>query len=178
VREEIRDIQRSLALTSIYVTHDQEEALAVSDRIIVMNQAVIAQEGTPNDLYEAPADLFVADFIGDANVVAAEITRIDGETARVRVGETELCLPHRGFATGPVHLAIRPEALRLSNHAEDGGLAGTVRKATYLGNHMEYRVESDIGKLFVVDPRVEAPISEGESVSISLANHGVTVVMD
>jgi len=70
VREEIRELQQKLGLTTVYVTHDQEEALAVSDRIIVMNEAVIAQEGTPHQLYEEPANLFVSDFIGDANLVS------------------------------------------------------------------------------------------------------------
>src|SRR5690606_40231172 len=69
VREEIRELQQKLGITAVYVTHDQAEALAISDKIIVMNRAVIAQEGTPEELYEAPADVFVADFIGDANVV-------------------------------------------------------------------------------------------------------------
>ena len=69
VREEIRELQQQLGLTVVYVTHDQEEALAVSDRIIVMNNAVIAQDGTPRELYDAPANAFVADFIGEANIV-------------------------------------------------------------------------------------------------------------
>ena len=89
VREDIREIQQSLGITSVYVTHDQQEALAVSDRIIVMNDAVIAQEGSPHELYEAPADVFVADFIGDANLVDGEIVGVDGEVATVRVGPVE-----------------------------------------------------------------------------------------
>ena len=84
VREDIRELQQNLGLTSVYVTHDQQEALAVSDRIIVMNNAVIAQEGNPHELYDAPADLFVADFIGDANLVDGEVTAADDNTASVR----------------------------------------------------------------------------------------------
>ena len=80
VREEIREIQQKLGLTVVYVTHDQEEALAVSDRIIVMNNAVIAQDGTPRDLYDAPANAFVADFIGEANIFDCEVT--DGKRPR------------------------------------------------------------------------------------------------
>jgi ABC-type Fe3+/spermidine/putrescine transport system ATPase subunit len=75
VREEIREIQQKLGLTVVYVTHDQEEALAVSDRIVVMNNAVIAQDGTPRDLYERPANAFVADFIGEANMFLCESRR-------------------------------------------------------------------------------------------------------
>src|SRR3546814_10977477 len=89
VREDIRELQQKLGLTSVYVTHDQEEALAVSDRIIVMRNAEIAQEGSPRDLYEAPADNFVADFIGDANLVEAEIAALQDGQALVRIGAVE-----------------------------------------------------------------------------------------
>ncbi len=176
MREEICEHQQNLGLTTVYVTHDQEEALAVSDRIIVMNNAVIAQEGSPRDIYENPADLFVADFIGDANVVEAEIVGIEGDMARVRIGVVEHALAHRGFAVGPVHVAIRQESIRLSTNTSEGELVGSVRKAVYLGSHMEYRVESAIGELFVVNPRIDTPIPQGVSVSIRLANHGVTFV--
>src|SRR5690606_7048498 len=79
VREEIREIQQKLGLTVVYVTHDQEEALAVSDRIVVMRNAAIAQVGTPRELYDAPADTFVADFIGEANLIDCTITAREGE---------------------------------------------------------------------------------------------------
>ncbi|RWK53751.1 MAG: ABC transporter ATP-binding protein, partial [Mesorhizobium sp.] len=85
VREEIREIQQKLGLTVVYVTHDQEEALAVSDRIIVMNNAVIAQDGTPRDLYEQPANAFVADFIGEANMFQCEVVSVEGDSAIVHL---------------------------------------------------------------------------------------------
>ncbi len=178
VREEIRELQQKLGLTSVYVTHDQEEALAVSDRIIVMRNAEIAQEGTPHQLYEEPTDTFVADFIGDANVVKGEIVGIDGDHARVRVGGIETRLPHRGLgaAGDPVDVAIRPEAIRLSTEPGADGLQGTVEKATYLGSHLEYSVESPIGELFVIDYRVDAPVPKGTSVSILFTARGVTLV--
>src|SRR6185437_6627351 len=90
VREEIRELQQSLGLTVAYVTHDQQEALAVSDQIIVMSNARIAQIGAPRELYEAPADLFVADFIGDANIVDGELVAQDGPLARIRLGGIEI----------------------------------------------------------------------------------------
>jgi iron(III) transport system ATP-binding protein len=177
VREEIRDIQQSLGLTCVYVTHDQEEALAVSDRIIVMNEAVIAQEGSPHDLYEAPASLFVADFIGDANVVPAEILSVEGEDARVSVAGLDTHLPHRGLVPGPAHVALRPESIRLeAARGGDTSTVGTLKKAAYLGSHMEYTVGTSIGDLFVIDPRVDAPIESGSEVYITLATHGVTLV--
>src|SRR5688572_31429004 len=95
VREEIRELQQTLGLTVAYVTHDQQEALAVSDRIIVMSNARIAQIGAPRELYEAPRDRFVADFIGDANLVEAELGAHNGARAPVRLGGLEVQLEHR-----------------------------------------------------------------------------------
>jgi iron(III) transport system ATP-binding protein len=177
VRDDIRALQRRLGLTVLYVTHDQEEALAVSDRIIVMSNARIAQDGTPRDLYEAPASRFVADFIGDANLLAATLRRLDEVKAAVTVGGVELILPHRGAADGAVVLAVRPEALLLEANGQAGkALMGEVAKAAYLGSHVEYTVASPIGELFIVDPDVRAPIKAGTSVAIGFAGQGITVV--
>lgn len=176
VREEIREIQQNLGLTSVYVTHDQEEALAVSDRIIVMNQARIAQEGSPRELYDEPADLFVADFIGDANLVAAEILSLEGNDALVAVGDIRLTLPARGLEKGPAQVAVRPQAIALALEEPVGGLRGVVRKATYLGSHIEYSVETAIGELFVIDGGVVQPIPRESDVSVRLSQHGVTLI--
>ncbi len=177
VREEIRELQQTLGLTTVYVTHDQEEALAVSDRIIVMRNAEIAQEGAPGELYEAPRDLFVADFIGDANVIDAEITGRDGDRATVRVGDrAELRLPHRDLPAGPVKIAVRPEAVILNASAEDAALTGTVSKATYLGNHVEYTIDTGLGEIFVADYQFDALISAGSRVGIAFRDRGVTLL--
>jgi iron(III) transport system ATP-binding protein len=102
VRDDIRELQSRLDLTVVYVTHDQQEALAISDQIIVMSQSVIAQSGRPRELYEEPANLFVADFIGDANIVDAELSVWSGDRAQIRMASLELRLPHRGVSPGPV----------------------------------------------------------------------------
>jgi len=175
VREDIRELQQSLGLTVAYVTHDQQEALAVSDQIIVMSNAKIAQIGAPRELYEAPRDRFVADFIGDANLVEGELGAHDGSRAPVRLGGVEIVLEHRGAAPGPVRVAIRPESIVLSQNL-NSGLRGTVRKAAYLGTHMEYTVEAPIGQLFVVDRDVARPIVAGTDVAIKLSDHGVALV--
>jgi iron(III) transport system ATP-binding protein len=177
VREDIRELQRKLNLTVAYVTHDQQEALAVSDRIIVMSNARIAQEGAPRDLYEAPLDLFVADFIGDANLVDAALVARDGARARVRLGPLMLDLPHRNAEPGAVKLAIRPESIHL--HAERPNreaIAGRIAKAAYLGTHMEYTVATEVGELFVVDRAVMRPLPPGADAWLSFADHGLTVV--
>ncbi|MDR3373033.1 MAG: ABC transporter ATP-binding protein [Ancalomicrobiaceae bacterium] len=178
VREEIRDLQQSLSLTALYVTHDQQEALAISDRILVMNMARIAQDGTPRRLYEQPASHFVADFIGDANIVPVEIVRLDGATAEVRLGPFLLTLPHHGAEPGPAELAIRPQALILAAGPADGkSLSGRIARAAYLGSHMEYWV-SVAGEidLFVVSPDVVSPLPPGAEVAMTLAPAGVAVI--
>lgn len=177
VREEIRELQQKIGLTAVYVTHDQEEALAVSDRIIVMNRAVISQEGSPRELYEQPASTFIADFIGDANLVDAEIINTNQAQAEVAVGTLRYSLALRDFKIGRVKLAVRPSAIRLSLAAEKtSGLAGNVRRATYLGSQMHYEVDCELGRLFVVDFRVDKAIAVGSDVSISFSDRGLALV--
>jgi iron(III) transport system ATP-binding protein len=177
VREEIRELQRKLNLTVVYVTHDQQEALAVSDRVIVMSTGAIAQQGAPRELYENPAGLFIADFIGDANVVDAELSATEGPQGRVRIAGLDLRLPHRGVRQGAIKVAIRPESLLLHRDRSNGpAMAGRITKAAYLGTHMEYTVDSPLGELFVVDRQVTSPYPVGTDVAIGLAERGVTVI--
>src|SRR5256714_916991 len=177
MREEIRDLQQRLSLTVVYVTHDQSEAMAVSDRIIVMNKATIAQEGAPRDLYEQPSDVFVAGFMGDANRVRGMLTRIDDRLGELAIGPLKVTLVHRGLANGAVDVSIRPEAIEFRNGNDaDAALAGTVRKAAYIGGSMEYTVDTAIGQLFMVSMAVDRPLVVGASVSLALANHGVVPI--
>jgi iron(III) transport system ATP-binding protein len=176
VREEIRELQQNLELTTIYVTHDQEEALAVSDRIIVMNQAVIAQEGTPRQLYEEPVNLFVSDFIGDANIVKAEIIKIEGANAEVEIGGIRTNLPHRGLISGEANVAIRPQSICLSQSGNENSIPGTILKANYLGGHIEYTVDCILGELFVIDNQMESKQNLDAAVSITLRNQGVSLI--
>jgi iron(III) transport system ATP-binding protein len=176
VREEIRELQQKLSLTTVYVTHDQEEALAVSDRIIVMNEAVIAQEGTPHQLYEEPANLFVSDFIGDANLVKAEILRIDGDEAEVNIGGIHLKLKHRGISIGEVDVGIRPQAISLNTAVNKDEIAATIIKASYLGDHIEYTLESSLGELFVIDNQMEKQFDSGSTVSLTFRARGLSLI--
>jgi len=175
MREEIRDLQQRLNLTVVYVTHDQSEAMAVSDRIIVMDKAVIAQEGAPRELYEQPRDAFVAGFMGDANRVRGVIVRRDASRADVKLGPVTLSLPHGGAADGECEVAIRPEAIELRYNG-DAPIAATVTKASYLGQLMEYTLDTPIGALFVISTAVDRPLAVGASVGVALANHGVVVI--
>ena len=175
MRDEIRELQQRLALTVVYVTHDQAEAMAVSDRIIVMNKATIAQEGAPRELYEQPRDPFVAGFMGAANRARGVLKRRDAVDADVTLGGIALDLPHRGLPDGDVELSIRPEAITLvAEH--DAPLRATIRKAAYLGGLMEYTLDTPIGALFAISTAVDRPLAVGASVGVQLARHGVVAI--
>ena len=178
VRDEIRTLQQSLGLTVVYVTHDQAEALAISDRIIVMNQARIAQDGSPRALYEAPADRFVVNFMGEASILPVEIEAVDDTTATVRIGGTTAALPRRGLGAGRADLAVRPHAVRFVIGPSPGLLDGIIRRAVYCGDHMEYDVM--VGEfpnpVFVVDHNVADPPPAGAAVGIELVMTGLSLV--
>ena len=181
VRTEIRELQQRLGFTAVYVTHDQDEALAVSDQIIVMQDGRIAQSGSPRALYEAPASAFIADFMGEANVVPCEVVGSDAGRAEIRVGALTFHLPLAGPAAarpnspGPARLAVRPNAIVL-NPAETASYPGRILTAAYLGDHMEYEVETAAGTLFVVDAAVERSLAVGSAVAISLRPQGLALI--
>lgn len=175
VREEIREIQQHLGLTVVYVTHDQEEALAVSDEIVVMRNAAIAQKGTPRDLYEAPADAFVADFIGEANLIPVDILALEGDIAVVAIGDYQHRLPSRGLPKGPAQLAVRPSRMRVLKGAGDG-VPAVIAKATYVGSRMEYTVSAGFGSIFAVLDDVADPLKPGDAVTLSFAASGPVLI--
>ncbi len=175
MREEIRELQQRLSLTVVYVTHDQAEAMAVSDRIIVMNKAVIAQEGAPRELYERPRDAFVAGFMGDANRLRGTLARRDDRIGEVRLGGARLSIEHRDQPDGEVELAIRPEAIAIGG-PEGAPIPGRVAKAAYLGGLVEYTIATEVGDFFAVSLDVARPRAVGETVGVTLAAHGVVVV--
>jgi iron(III) transport system ATP-binding protein len=179
VREDIRALQQRLGLTVVYVTHDQEEALAVSDRIIVMKDARIVQDGSPRDLYERPADRFIADFIGSANILPATVTRDAGGSALVTVAGLEMRLPLRGGTTGAGEVAVRPQAFRLHVGApREGEIGGTISKAAYLGSHMEYSLALDglPEDVFVIAGNVSAPHAVNDRVGVSIDPAGAALI--
>ncbi|MEO8145556.1 MAG: ABC transporter ATP-binding protein [Betaproteobacteria bacterium] len=173
MREEIRALQRRTRMTVIYVTHDQDEALAVSDRIVVMNQAVIAQQGTPRELYESPDSVFVAGFIGDANLLKGTLRRLDATQGRLRFGSFECLVPNRGLPDGEVAFAARPEAFSV---AAAGTARAEVLHAAYLGRYMEYRLRCELGELFVRSPDVNPAYDIGAQVALSVAGSGIALL--
>ena len=174
VRQEIRELQQTLELTVIYVTHDQEEALAVSDQVIVMDGGRIAQQGSPADLYEAPASRFLADFIGDANLVSGEIVQAAGG-ARFRANDVSAPVRAGGVPPGPATLAVRPHRLRITN-AGDAILPAECRRAAYLGSRIEYVLATPWGELLVFDTEVRAPLRRGDRVGVAFAPEDTIVL--
>lgn len=177
MREDIRELQLNLGLTSVYVTHDQEEALAVSDRIIVMNKGRIAQAGTPIELYGSPRDSFVADFIGGANLIPCEIAgRTSDKQVMVRLGTKIFMLPDRGYAGDETLLVLRPGSMTLSSKStHEPSLTATVRKATYLGSHWEFTLDTEVGTLYATQP-MGRRVSTGETVELNLKTDELTIV--
>jgi len=173
MREEIRSLQQRLGLTVAYVTHDQSEALAVSDQIVVMDHGVIAQVGSPRDLYELPVSEFVAGFMGEAMLFPAT-ARADGQ---VELGPLVL-QTQRAVAPGPVKVAVRPEAWKIQPvDFPAQGLAARLVKMAYLGSNYEYTFNSPaLGSIFVVSSDLAHPLEVGAEVALTLGSHGVSVV--
>lgn len=176
VREEIRDLQVKLGLTVVYVTHDQEEALAVSDRIVVMNRAVIAQYGTPDELYARPANAFVADFIGEANLLPCTIESVAGDIAVVRAGPVRREMAARDLAPGEAVLAVLPHRLRIAEPGHADGLPGRLRKATFVGRHFECQIDTELGEIFAIVRLEDLSVTAGSDVSVVLADAGPVLV--
>ena len=174
MREEIRALQQRLQLTVAYVTHDQNEAMAVSDQIVVMNAGRIAQAGTPRELYEQPVDAFVAGFMGEAMLFDA--TAADNGT--LRLGPITL-QAQRVLRPGAVKLAVRPESWRVvaSGAVADAmGLPGTVLKCAYLGSSVEITVATSLGEIFIVSTDVNQRHAADDKVVLLLAGSGVSVI--
>ena len=176
MREEIRALQQRLKLTVAYVTHDQSEALAVSDQIVVMNAGLVAQAGTPAQLFEAPQSEFVAGFMGEAMLFSA-VADTQGQVALgpLLLHRLQPQQPQQALAAGPVKVAVRPEAWRIGA-AGSAGLAATLLKCSYLGSVMELTVATDLGEVFAVSPDVTRRWRVGERLSLTLAEKGVSIV--
>jgi putative spermidine/putrescine transport system ATP-binding protein/spermidine/putrescine transport system ATP-binding protein len=142
---ELKEIQRKLGVTTIFVTHDQSEALSLSDRIAVIADGRIRQLDRPDEIYRHPVDRFVASFIGDANVLRARLERIDGAVATVALGAARVTVPtrtlHNGAVGASVDLFVRPEELRVAEHDAANAAHGMVAAQIYQGGHIDLYVE-------------------------------------
>jgi ABC-type Fe3+/spermidine/putrescine transport system ATPase subunit len=180
MRDEIRALQRRLAITAIYVTHDQEEAMAVSDRIAVMQGGTVVQTGTAEDLYHRPATRFVAQFIGRANLVEARVESVAADKAEVSALGRRVAIAHvrEGLAIGaPVRLLLRPEVIALAR-VQDAAceIIAKVLSRTFLGEKIEYLVDcggeqlqvarhnAGPDDLFAVDERVALRFADDAAI--------------
>ncbi|MEO7588897.1 MAG: ABC transporter ATP-binding protein [Arachnia sp.] len=177
MRIEIRRLQRHLGITSVYVTHDQAEAMSMSDRIVVMNGGRVEQAASPDVIYRQPASVFVADFIGRANFLDVE-KEASTQPGRARVsvlGHSVEVPAHPDSSTADdVVLLLRPESIRLravNARAGDrlGGHEGRVLFSVFYGDHVEYEVETEHGRItaVVADPNVDDIHREGDAVEVS-----------
>jgi len=182
MRSEIRALQRRLSITTIYVTHDQEEAMAVSDRIAVMNRGSVVQEGSAEDLYQRPASHFVAQFVGRVNLVAGRVvSTMDSDTMRVDVLGREIAARRspNGVAVGDsVHIALRPEAIHMTSAPDSRMIAGTVVSSTFLGDKIEYVVQCNGHALQITryNAAPVQPLADGTAVGLSFADDAVVVL--
>ena len=170
MREDIRALQQRLSLTVAYVTHDQGEAMAVSDQIVVMDRGRIAQQGTPRELYESPCSPFVADFMGEAMIFDAQLDA-DG---CVHLGPLSTQTP-TSMPPGSVKVAVRPQAW-VVGPAGSTGMAGTVLHGAYLGSTIELKVRTSLGDIFVVCADVQVPWQPGREVALTWTGRGVSVL--
>ena len=171
MRSELRRLQRKLGITAIYVTHDQEEANAIADRIAVLNEGSIQQIGTPLDLYDRPANRFVATFLGTANVVDGEI-KPDGRF----IGANGFAMAGVREPAGPASISIRPQDIVVAANGE--GVAATVTECEFLGGFTRYRMQVG-SQLIVVDVahrRGAAPHAVGAQVGVTIDPRQVSVL--
>ena len=177
MRTEIRRIQQEVGITAIYVTHDQSEAMALSDQIIIMNKGVVAQIGTPQEIYYHPVSEFVADFIGEANFLRGKMTGTENGLAVLDVeGERLAVAPREGMRVGEEYtVVLRPESAALS---DEGGLPCTVELSCFMGSYQNYhvRVGNTLVKLAENDPRNKRIYRVGEQCHLTFAPDTVHVL--
>ena len=165
MRFEIKDLQSRIRVTIIYVTHDQAEAMAMSDRIFVMNAGRTLQVGSPKDIYENPADRFVADFIGLTNLLPCRVAGSDRVVLEDGTRDSVVTCTLPTGVTGAALISIRPEHIEMG--AQSGGLRGKVNRAVYLGRVVDYRVR--VGNLELrVEGQASLPFREGNPVSLRI----------
>ena len=180
LRDEIRSIQKELGITTVFVTHDQEEALSISDRIVVMYGGKAEQVGTPFEIYNRPATKFVANFVGTLNVLEGTVT--DASAGKVKVGTSEVLLKDKlnGSKAGDtLSLALRPEAISLGRQpGRDATLGGEISEVSFLGSVIRVRVGlgKDAVSLDTFNSPASPPPRVGEKAEISFSPDDVLVL--
>ena len=179
MRVELKTLQEQTGITFIFVTHDQEEALTMSDRIAVMSQGRVQQIGSARDIYEAPVNRFVADFIGETNLLEVMVDRVEGDTAHVILpGGHAITCAAAGTTPGKHHISIRPERLSL---AATGDIEAVVERVVYLGTDLQLLTRLPTGEEFHVrlqnSARTELP-AQGSTVGLHLEEGAARLLAD
>ena len=170
MQEELRSLQRSLGTTTVLVTHDQGEAMALSDRIVVMNAGRVEQVGAPEDIYAAPATDFVAQFLGRSNALSGRV-----EAGRLHIGAASWTLTAPA-ANGPVSVSVRPEKLQICGPDKPGQLRGTMRRRIFQGAHWLCEIDLPDGPVTVIHPNAGHPCPrDGAPVELAAEARDLTV---
>ena len=184
MRTAIKQLQNSIGITTVYVTHDQEEAMAVSDRIAVFNHGVIQQIGTPKALYQRPANLFVANFIGHSNELEGSLTKENGQMVISVCDDYSFVLnnvkeEHCQEGVLPVKLAVRPEEWIIQEETE-AGIAGTIIDSIFLGLNTHYWIQLSNGKEVeaVKESEIDSILPKGKNVKLQIKSHKVNVFLE
>jgi iron(III) transport system ATP-binding protein len=178
VREEIRELQQRLKITCVYVTHDREEAMAVSDHIIVMDRGNIAEAGTANQLFFQPRTAFVADFLSEANVTQGQVVSFENGTATLTLGDSRFDIKTDAATVGEAKIALRPDVFELTTDAAvSPAIEGIVQKSAFIGKGVELVVATSAGDLFVFLPKERAPHAVGSAIRLAFpANEARLIV--
>ncbi len=184
MRTAIKQLQNSIGITTVYVTHDQEEAMAVSDRIAVFNHGVIQQIGTPKALYQRPANLFVANFIGHSNELEGSLTKENGQMVVSVCDDYSFVLnnvkeEHCQEGELPVKLAVRPEEWIIQEETE-AGIEGTIIDSIFLGLNTHYLIQLSNGKEVeaVKESEIDSILPKGKNVKLQIKSHKVNVFLE
>ena len=178
VREDIRSIQQKLSVTTIYVTHDQEEALAISDRVIVMNNAIIAQEGTPKELYSSPKTKFVANFIGDSNIIKVDIDDHNTDTYSINFSNINFKINSKLKIKKSASISIRPEKIKLNDVNIENSIEGVVISSSFVGNTYQYDVRTSFGDLYVVSNETNNFKKVNDNIFLTFDERFITLLED
>ncbi len=178
MRDEIRRIQKDVGITSIYVTHDQSEAMAMSDKIVILKDGIIQQVGTPQEVYYKPANTFVSNFIGKANIVEAKVSKTDAKVVTVKLEDVEYKINRKdakSFKIGePVDIIVRPEAvdLRLDH------FKSVVKKSVYMGVSQDYWFDFNNKEIEVSDynPSSKRVYGEGENITFGFLEDSIHIL--
>ena len=185
MRVELKQIQEDTGITFVFVTHDQQEALTMSDRIAVMSAGELQQTGSARDIYEQPRNRFVADFIGETNLLAATVEEVDGAAAVCRLANgmrLRCCAPGAATTGSTVQVSIRPERISLAVPANRGALTATIERFVYLGTDLQCFLRLDDGTEIAIRTRhaydTGPRLSPGDRVGLDIDQGAARLLVD